>query len=102
MKNIIVDGPGRLTTKELKKQMRNADKIPFWQMHPLVQHCLRVYQELQPGDIEWYKSESIGWVQNTNSISNMFLDAYRIKAGSFKEGFLKKNSLLEAWQNHFR
>jgi hypothetical protein len=92
--------PGNLTLEELEKQMANPDEIPFWRMHPAVQHCLRIHQELKPGTVEWKSKDACGWVPNINFVEKMFLEPYRLKAGMFNPGFIKGSTDFDFWNSH--
>lgn len=94
--------PGNLSMKELKKQMHNPDGVPFWRMHPLVQHCLRVYQELRPGSVQWKSSDACRWVVNNNGASQMFLERYRLASGRFNQSFIKYSTNAPNWRKRFR
>ena len=94
----VITDPGNMTMGELKRQMRNSNEIPIWQMHPLVQHCLRVYQELQPDNVEWKSKDACKWIESIHSSASMFLGVYRVK--SFRVNFIKNNTMYFGWHKH--
>lgn len=93
--------PGPLTMAQLQYQMRNPKEIPFWQMHPLVQHCLRMYEQIFPREVlECKNKDSCGWIVNTHPAANMIMDKYRIKKGVFTQKFIRQATMFEIWNTH--
>lgn len=97
-KDIYVEDPGELSNEELERQMGNPHEITFWQMHPLVQHCLRIYQMYHPDYVEMKDTDACAWVKNRRPIAQMFLEAYRLKAGGFDFKFLRNMSCHGCWK----
>ncbi|MFA7252472.1 MAG: hypothetical protein WC027_01310 [Candidatus Paceibacterota bacterium] len=81
-----------LNLKQLKKQLTNPAGVPMWQLHPSVQHCLRLFQDLRPGTVERKCADDSDWVVNHGRSSAMFLVPYRLKNGAFNLRFLEDNS----------
>ncbi len=97
---VVVD-PGPLTMSQLQYQMRNPKEIPFWQMHPLVQHCLRMYEYMYPHEtVEWKSKDACGWVDNIHSSANMIMEKYRIKKGVFTREFIQQATMFNTWNAH--
>ncbi|MDD4804045.1 MAG: hypothetical protein PHN69_02630 [Candidatus Pacebacteria bacterium] len=98
-KSVIVD-PGELTIEELERQMKNPEEIPFWQMHPLVQHCLRMYQGLYPESTEWKNKDSCGWVKNPIKSCQIFMDKFRLVPGYFNPDFINCQTGFHMWNKY--
>ncbi len=99
--SVRIKNPGNLSMEELKKQMENPGGIPLWQMHPAVQHCLRVYREKHPGSVQWKSRDACTWVDCHVPTSQMFLEPYRLKDGSFNIKFIEHETCMDMW-NKFR
>lgn len=97
---VVVD-PGPLTMSQLQYQMRNPKEVPFWQMHPLVQHCLRMYEQMFPREaLECKDKDSCVWIMNAHPAANMIMDKYRIKKGVFTKQFIQQATMFDTWNKH--
>jgi len=98
-KTTVIDS-GELTPEELKRLLENAEELPLWKMHPLAQHCLRVYQELRPGNTERRDIDSCGWVKNHMRSSQMFMEKYRLIPENFNMAFIDGCAEFHNWNKH--
>jgi len=73
-----------LTMDELLEQMKNPDFLPFWQMHPLVRHCIMLL--FRRGDyspqnefVEIYDEVSELWIptEGYSIIPDMLLSKFK-------------------------
>jgi len=92
-----------ITIEELENLMCNNDgNVPFWEMHPAVQHCMRMHAKHYPDEIEKFFDEDQKWISFTNILFEnkpemMFMNAYRLKEGCFKKWFIEQATNLHIW-----
>ena len=95
----VVD-PGELTPEELKRLLENAEELPLWKMHPLAQHCLRVYQELHHGSTEWKNKDMCTWSKNPLRPSQIFMGKFRLILENFNLDFISGQTAFDTWNKH--
>jgi hypothetical protein len=88
--------PGDMTIDELKKQLSNPDDLPFWMMHPLVQHCLRAcWEGINNAFLETKDHDMIDYGVKRVRPEAMFLEKYR-----FKKEFLEDEECFQDYIDH--
>ena len=96
--------PGDLTMDELKKQLSNPNELPFWVMHPLVQHCIRAC--CNNVCIETKDHDMTDWGVKPTRPEAMFLEKYRFKKefledeGRF-QAFIENGTSFRFWKTRF-
>lgn len=99
---VMVTDPGDLTVDELAVAVENQNRIPFWAMHPLAQHYIRMSQIYRPETVESQCDDDSDWVPNRMNAGQMFLERYRIQPDTFDQQFLNGHTNVNSWKYRSR
>ena len=101
MSIFVWSDPGELTREEIEVQLKNEAQVPLWQMHPLVQHILRVAEERHRDVIEYWYIDGPTWIPISRKMPNsaFFLEAYRLKEREFDHCETIITEAIWAWEN---
>ena len=94
--DVFFDDPGIINMAEVRAQIQNVERIPLWQMHPVVQHGLRMCQNEGLRVVERYDEDSCRWIENWIPGAQMLMEVYRIVPENFPRKFLA-GTCIGAW-----
>ncbi len=103
-RGVYFTDPGDITPDEILNQMTNPDRVPIWQMHPCVQHAIRMCDLQLPSIIQRYDTDRCRWVRDHTRGAQIFMEIYRVRRISLKFSlkFLNEVTCISSWPTRHR